>query len=105
MSNKDTVFYRGNQSIFVDFSASEISTDGSLVLLEKIDREHKLIKMFSKYIPDNRDKRFIDYTIQDQLKQRVFMLMLGYEDANVVAHLKKDPLFKDVLFNFRKFVK
>ena len=97
MSNKNTVFYRGNQSILVDFSASEISSDGSLVLLEKIEREHKLIKKFSKHIPDNRDKRFIDYTIQDQLKQRVFMLMLGYEDANDVTHLKNDPLFKDVL--------
>lgn len=81
----------------VEYSASEISTDGSLVLLEKIEREHKLIKKFSKYIHDNRDKRFINYTIQEQLKQRVFMLMLGYEDDNDVTHLKNDPLFKDIL--------
>lgn len=59
MNNKDTVFYRGNQSILVDFSASEISSDGSLVLPEKIDGEHKRIKKFSKHIPDRRDKRFI----------------------------------------------
>ncbi len=97
MSNKDTVFYRGNQSILIDFSASEISSDGSLILLEKIEREHKLIKKFSKYIPDERDSRLIDYTRDDQLKQRVFMLMLGYEDANDVSHLKNDPLFKDIL--------
>jgi len=31
------------------------------------------------------------------LKQRVFSLIQGYEDANYVVHLKNDPLFKDVL--------
>jgi len=47
LSNKDTAFYRNSQAIIFDFSAEEISTDGSLVLLEKIEREHKLIKRFS----------------------------------------------------------
>ena len=37
LSNKDIIFYRGNKSIYVDFSASEISTDRSLILLEKIE--------------------------------------------------------------------
>ncbi len=97
MSNKDKIFYRGNQTILIDFSAEEISTDGSLILLEKIERKHKLIKHFSKYIPDNRDKNHIEHTIYNLLKQRVFMLMLGYEDANDVSHLKNDPIFKDIL--------
>ena len=97
MSTKDTLFYRKNTSISVNFSASEISTDGSLVLLEKIEREHKLIKKFGKYLPDLRHPRFITYSREAQLKQRVFMMMLGYEDANDVKHLQHDPLFKDVL--------
>jgi len=52
--------YYQNFTNRVYFSASEISSDGSLVLLEKIDREHKRIKKFSKHIPDRRDKRFIE---------------------------------------------
>ena len=75
MNTKDTLFYRGNTSVSVDFSASEISTDGSLILLEKLERESKLIKKFSKHLPDLRDPRFITYTREDQLKQRVFMMM------------------------------
>jgi len=97
LSTKDTIFYRGKTSISVDFSASEISSDGSLILLEKIEREHKLLKHFSKYIPDLRNPRFITYTREAQLKQRVFMMMLGYQDVNDVTHLEHDPLFKDVL--------
>lgn len=97
MSTKSTLFYRGKTAVSVDFSASEISTDGSLILLEKIEREHKLIKKFGKYLPDLRNASFITYTRESQLKQRVLMMMLGYEDANDVTHLKHDPLFKDVL--------
>ncbi len=97
MSNKDTLFYRGNKSISLDFSGSEISSDGSLILLEKIERKHKLIKHFAKHLPDLRNSKLITYTREDQLKQRVFMMMLGYEDANDVNHLKNDPLFKDIL--------
>jgi len=97
LSNKDTLFYRGNKSILFNFSGSAISTDGSLILLDKIEREHKLLKKFSKILPDLRNPKYITYSREEQLKQRVFMVMLGYEDANDVNHLKYDPLFKDVL--------
>jgi len=97
LSHKDTLFYRENKSILLDFSSEQISSDGSLILLEKLERKHKLIKKFSKFIPDDRTEHLIEYTREDQLKQRVFMLMLGYEDANDVFHLKNDPIFKDVL--------
>ncbi len=97
MSTKDTIFYRANKAVSVDFSASEISTDGSLILLEKLEREHKLINKFGKHLPDLRNPHFITYSREVQLKQRVFMMMLGYQDANDVSHLQHDPLFKDVL--------
>lgn len=97
MSHKNTIFYRKNQAISINFSAKKISSDGSLILLEKIEREYKLIKRFSKHLPDLRNQKLITYTRENQLKQRVFMMMLGYQDANDVSHLKNDPLFKDVL--------
>jgi hypothetical protein len=97
LSNKDIIFHRANKAVSVDFTAAEISTDGSLILLEKIEREHKLIKTFGKYLPDHRNPLLVTYSREALLKQRVFMMMLGYEDANDVTHLQYDPLFKDVL--------
>jgi hypothetical protein len=97
LSTQDTLFYRANKLISLDFSASGVSTDGSLILLEKIEREHKLIQKFGRLLPDLRNPGLITFTREAQLKQRVFMMMLGYEDANDVTHLKHDPLFKDVL--------
>ena len=97
MSNKSTAFFRGNQEILVDFNAGEISSDGSIVLLEKLERENKLIKYFSKHIPDKRDPSKITHSLEKILKQRVFMLMAGYEDTNDVTYLKNDPLYQDIL--------
>lgn len=97
MSHKDTAFYRGKQAVLFDFSAEEISSDGAVLLLEQLERKHKIIQYFSKYIPDNRHPLRIVHTIDKLLKQRVFSLMLGYEDANDVQYLKNDPLLKDVL--------
>jgi len=97
MSNKNTLFYRGNVRVSVDFSGEEISSDGALILLEKLEREHKLIDYFSKQIPDGRDPGLVRHSMSNLLKQRVFLLMQGYEDANDVFHLKNDPLIKDVL--------
>lgn len=97
MSYKTTIFYRGNTAVSVDFSAEEISSDGAVVLLEKIERQHKLLRYFSSFIPDHRDPLLITHSIEKLLKQRVYMLMQGYEDANDVFHLKHDPLYKDIL--------
>lgn len=97
MRNKNTAFYRGNTQVSVDFSASEISSDGAIVLLEKLERKHKLINYYSQYIPDHRDPIRTVHSIEKLLKQRVFTLMQGYEDTNDVEHLKNDPLFQDIL--------
>ena len=97
MSTKTTAFYRGKTAIQVDFSAEKISSDGALVLLDKIEKEHQLLSYFSKHISDTRNPLRIVHSTEKLVKQRVFSLMQGYEDANDVEHLKNDPLFEDVL--------
>lgn len=97
MRNKNTAFYRGNTQVSVDFSAGEISSDGAIVLLEKLEKKHKLIDYFSQWIPDDRDPIRTVHSIEKLLKQRVFALMQGYEDTNDIEHLKNDPLFQDIL--------
>ncbi len=97
MSNKNTVFYRGNTEVSLDFTAEEISSDGALILLEKLERQHKILDYFSKFIPDHRDPLRTIHTRGKQLKQRVFSLIQGYADLNDVQYLKSDPLYKDIL--------
>jgi hypothetical protein len=97
MSHKDTVFYRGRTAVSMDFSADEISTDGAVLLLEKLERKHRILQYFSQVMPDHRDSLRIVHPIEKLLKQRVFTLVQGYQDANDVQYLKNDPLLKDIL--------
>ncbi|MCK5104195.1 MAG: transposase, partial [Cyclobacteriaceae bacterium] len=97
MRNKNTIFYKGKTEVSIDFSSEEISSDGSVILLEKLERKHKIIRYFSKFIPDSRDPLRITHSLEKLLKQRVFTLMQGYEDTNDVQYLKNDPLLQDVL--------
>ena len=97
MSYKNTVFQRENKEFRVNFSSEEISSDTSMILLEKIERKHKIIRDISLLIPDYRNPFFITHSYEKMLKQRVFLLMQGYEDANDARYLKHDPVIETVL--------
>ena len=97
MSNKNTMFYRKKQEINYNVSAEEISTDGAIFLLEKIERKHRLIKNFCSYLPDQRHQSYTEHTIEEMLKQRVFLIMQGYQHCNDEKYLRNDtsnPTFK-----------
>jgi hypothetical protein len=64
------------------FSAEEISSDGAVLLLDKLEREHKQFNYCSSLIPDSRHPLRIVHSMEKLLKQRVYNLILGYEDAN-----------------------
>ena len=75
MSHKDTAFYRGRTAISFDFSAEEISSDGAVLLLDRLERKHKLINYYSSLIPDSRHPLRIVHSIEKLLKQQVFMFI------------------------------
>ena len=94
MRTKNTLFYKQNQAFLLDFSAEDISSDSSVFLADKIERKHGLIKYISSLIPDYRDKKSVTHSFEKILKQRVYLMMQGYEDANDVHYLKNDPIIK-----------
>ncbi len=94
---KDTVFYRGKQAFKFDFSASAISSDGAILLSEKVERKTGLLKSFAALIPDYRNPFFIEYTYEEMLRQRVFLMMQGYQDCNDEQKLREDPVIRKVL--------
>jgi len=99
MSDKYTVFYKKNKAVSVDFNAKEISSEGGLFLIDKFERKHKLISHFSKFIKDERHQSYTKHSIDNLLKQRILLLMQGYEDANDIDMLKDDPILNETLDN------
>jgi hypothetical protein len=78
----------------VNFDGGEISSDGGLPLLRKLERRLGLIAAVARVLADPRDPERIEHTLGDMLRQRVFGLVQGYEDLNDHARLRNDPLMQ-----------
>lgn len=87
MSEKTTAFYRGNTEVSVDFSAQSISSDEAVVLLDKLERKHKVIARMAGLIPDRWDTSKVTHSVEKLLRQRVFTLMQGFYEKESQGHI------------------
>jgi len=51
-----------------------------------------LLRDFAGCFVDHRDPRYIEHSVQELVSQRVYGLILGYEDLNGPDHLRRDPV-------------
>ena len=66
-------------------------------MLKDIDEQLGLTRNLAAILSDPRDPHRIHFTPHDLLKQRVFQIAAGYEDANDANTLRDDPIFKLLL--------
>jgi hypothetical protein len=76
------------------FNAPRTSSDGGLVLLRQLDAKLGLCGHFGKLLPDHRRSVFVVHGREEQLRQRVYQIALGYEDQDDASALRDDPLWK-----------
>jgi len=82
------------KNIELSFSGDRISSDGGLLLLRELDSQLNLLSSASDCIHDERDQRYIDHSVKELLRQRVFQIAAGYEDCNDCNDLREDMIFK-----------
>ena len=87
----------GTKAVEVDFDGGRLSSDAGVVLLKDIDDQLGLTRALAAVLADPRDERRIHFTPEDLLKQRVFQIAAGYEDANDANTLRDDPICKLML--------
>jgi hypothetical protein len=87
----------GAKTVTLDFDGGRLSSDAGVVLLKDIDAQLGLTRNLAAVLSDPRDPRRINFTLEDLLKQRVFQIAAGYEDANDANTLRADPIFKLLL--------
>jgi len=81
------------RSVVAGFDGGEITSNGGALLLGQVDRGLGLIRRFAECFVDRRDARFVEHQVETLVGQRVFGLVLGYEDLNDHDELRKDPAF------------
>ena len=84
------------KEVIVDFEGGRISSDGGGVLLREIDDRYGLTEKATRCLCDPRDPRRITHDEITLLRQRIFSIALGYEDANDADSLRRDPVLKTI---------
>lgn len=85
--------FHSERRVELKFDAPRTSSDGGLVLLRQLDAALGLCARFVSVLPDTRHPVFVLHGREEQLRQRVFQIALGYEDQNDAAGLREDPLW------------
>jgi hypothetical protein len=78
--------------VVAEFSAERLTTDGGVVLVRQVDRQLRLLQRFAGCFVDGRDPERIEHAVGAMVAQRVYGLVLGYEDLNDHDQLGHDPL-------------
>lgn len=73
-------------------TAPNISGDGGLLLLEKLDKRHGTTKRMATCLTDSR-RGDVLHTPGEMLVQRVYGIAMGWEDCNDFDALRQDRLY------------
>jgi hypothetical protein len=81
----------------VEFTGGRLSSDGGLPLLAHLDRRLRLTERVAACLGDPRRADRVQHSLLDLLRQRLYQIAAGYEDANDATSLRNDPAFKVAL--------
>ena len=70
------------KKIEADFDGGTTTSDGGVLLLRQAEARTGIVNRLVGAMSDRRHQSYIDYTYTDLIRQRVFQIACGYEDAN-----------------------
>jgi hypothetical protein len=88
-------FYR-HQPIRADFSGGQITSDAGLLPLRAFDQRHHLTRDWGSVLSDPRQHNRLRHDSLRLLRQRIYQIVAGYEDANDAHRLRHDPTLQVV---------
>lgn len=84
----------GRRVIEANFDGGDLSSDGGLMLLRRVDERIGLTRAVAAVFSDPRDAAKITHRLRDLLAQRLYGLCCGYEDLNDHDTLRSDLLMQ-----------
>lgn len=76
--------------------APQVSSDGGALALRRIDERLHVTESLAAVLCDGRETSRLRHTRQEQVRQRVYQIALGYEDCNDADTLRDDLLWQVV---------
>lgn len=82
----------GMRKLVGAFDGGYISSDGGALLLREVDSRLKITTRVAACFTDHRNPDFVEHSVLELIRQRIYGLALGYEDLNDHDELRLDPL-------------
>lgn len=76
------------------FDGGDITSDAGVLLVSQADRKIGLVDAMSQQLIDSRQSAKVQHLVPTMLRQRIFAIACGYEDANDFDYLAADPALK-----------
>ncbi len=98
-STQQSVMVAGlfSKPVLAVFDQPHASNEGGAIVLRAADDQLGLTSGMASALPDKRNPNRIKHTIPDLIRQRVYGIASGYEDANDAARLRCDPMVRLLL--------
>lgn len=93
-SDSSPITFDFNRSLEVSFTGGEITSDAGALLLRQTDEAFDLVGSLAASLNDSRDPAFVTHPLTELLRERMYMLCLGYEDTNDATTMRDDPALR-----------
>lgn len=84
----------GRKKVSAAFAGGRLTSDGGVLLLGAAERGMGVAQRLAGLIADPRHPRLVRHSVADILRARMLAIACGYEDANDLDRLRRDPGFK-----------
>ncbi len=82
------------KTVRAHFDGGTVTSDAGALLLREVDRRTGIVDRVVGALGEWRDPRYVVHTLGDLVRQRIFQIALGYEDADDADLLRADPALK-----------
>ncbi len=79
--------------IVVNFTGGQVTSDAGLGLIAELDRKLQITSRLALCFQDYRQINRMLHPIETLIAQRIYGLVMGYEDLNDHEELRHDPMF------------
>jgi hypothetical protein len=89
-----TLFPLPKKPVIVTADGGALTSDAGVLLVQRVDQHLGLSAALARCLPDEREPAKVQHSLLALVRQRLYQICLGYEDANDANTLRFDPAFK-----------
>lgn len=89
-----TLDFLTSKPVVVVPSTEQVSSDAGLLPFRQLDERLGLTRQFAEALEDRRNECYVDHSLLEMVRMRVYGILADYADQNDHDVLRSDPVFK-----------